>query len=263
MTWVLGAAIPFGYGAIVSDVRVTWGDGRIHHDVLQKVYPVGSMMTAAFAGSVEIGFELIADMQRCFALGPGRSWFEPKVVAWRWRRRARRMFEQAEPARQRLGASLILVGMSREMNGAFRRARCIRMVSPTFEPEFVPELTWASIGTGTQHRNAAEYTRGFPARFRDFYALTEPVRPGEAARSVASTVSTDLEREPLSTVSSVLQVATVWRDEHKIENLRRERRGAWTVEQFVPPVAGELISSWADLVEFSNARGLEAAAAAT
>jgi hypothetical protein len=49
VTWVLGAAIPFGHGAIVSDERVTRDDGRIAHDVLQRVYPVGSMMLVAFA----------------------------------------------------------------------------------------------------------------------------------------------------------------------------------------------------------------------
>jgi hypothetical protein len=27
MTWILGAAIPFGYGALISDVRVTWSGG--------------------------------------------------------------------------------------------------------------------------------------------------------------------------------------------------------------------------------------------
>jgi hypothetical protein len=37
-----------------SEVRVTWDDGRIAHDVVQKVYPVSSMMLAAFAGSVKI-----------------------------------------------------------------------------------------------------------------------------------------------------------------------------------------------------------------
>jgi hypothetical protein len=36
MTWVLGSGVPFGYGALISDVRVTWRDGR-HLDRLQKI----------------------------------------------------------------------------------------------------------------------------------------------------------------------------------------------------------------------------------
>src|SRR5688500_10402051 len=38
MTWVLGAGVMWGYGALISDVRVTWPDGR-HLDALQKIYP--------------------------------------------------------------------------------------------------------------------------------------------------------------------------------------------------------------------------------
>jgi hypothetical protein len=263
MTWVLAAAIPFGYGAIVSDVRVTWDDGRISHDILQKVYPAGPMMMAAFAGSVEIGFQLVGDLHRSLQLPPGRIW-EPKAAAWHWRRRGRRMFRNAPAALQTLGASIVLVGISPEKNGPFQFARCIRMTAPTFDLEILPPLIWASIGTGSQHRSAEDYTREFPKHFWDFYFKTEGMNPGGVASAVASTVATSLEQTPMATVSNILQVGTVWPKEHRIKNLKRQRHGpAWTSETLVDPIPGELLTSWTEFSRFAASEELEAAAAST
>jgi hypothetical protein len=260
---VLGAAIPFGYGAIVSDVRVTWRNGQVAHDVLQKVYPAGSMMLAAFAGSVEIGFRLVDDFSRCFQTARGIIW-EPKAAAWHWHRRGRRLFATAPPRLQAHGASIVVVGISPEKNGPWQAARCIRMRAPSFDLEITRPVTWASIGTGTQHQNAAEYTKDFPKRFMDFYALTETSNPGGVAASVASTVATDLERAPMTTVSNILQVATVWPNEHRIRNLRRQQHGPrWSSERLEDLVPGELISSWPEFSAFADSEGLEAAEAAT
>jgi hypothetical protein len=54
MTWVIGASSIFDYGAMMSDVRVTFSNGRTL-DLLQKAYPVGPYIVAGFAGSVRIG----------------------------------------------------------------------------------------------------------------------------------------------------------------------------------------------------------------
>jgi hypothetical protein len=40
MTWVIGASSIFDYGAMMSDVRVTFSDGR-QHELVQKAYAVG------------------------------------------------------------------------------------------------------------------------------------------------------------------------------------------------------------------------------
>ena len=57
MTWVVGTPTMFGYAFGISDVRVTLGGTEI--DCLQKIYPVGRWVAAAFAGSVKIGFAMI------------------------------------------------------------------------------------------------------------------------------------------------------------------------------------------------------------
>ncbi|WP_260736442.1 hypothetical protein [Tunturiibacter lichenicola] len=57
MTWVVGIPTTFGYAFGISDVRVTLGD-KTEIDCLQKIYPIGRYVAAAFAGSVKIGFAM-------------------------------------------------------------------------------------------------------------------------------------------------------------------------------------------------------------
>jgi len=57
MTWAAAASTIFGYGALYSDVQVTFRDGNTK-DLLQKAYPVSNFIAAGFAGSVRIGFKL-------------------------------------------------------------------------------------------------------------------------------------------------------------------------------------------------------------
>src|SRR5260370_5278574 len=57
MTWIVAVPIPFGYAIGGADIRVTFKNGR-EEDCLQKIYQVGPVVCAAFAGSVRIGFAL-------------------------------------------------------------------------------------------------------------------------------------------------------------------------------------------------------------
>jgi len=57
MTWIVAVPIPFGYAKGCADIRVTFKNGR-EEDCLQKIYQVGPVVCAAFAGSVRIGFAL-------------------------------------------------------------------------------------------------------------------------------------------------------------------------------------------------------------
>jgi hypothetical protein len=61
MTWVVGATSFFGYGALYSDIRVTFSDGT-NEDILQKAYPITNFIAAGFAGSVRIGFCLLQSL---------------------------------------------------------------------------------------------------------------------------------------------------------------------------------------------------------
>jgi hypothetical protein len=70
MTWILGSAPSFGYGALISDVRVSWSNGA-KLDRLQKIYPIGAGLMAGFAGSVAVGFWMILLIQRQWGAEPG------------------------------------------------------------------------------------------------------------------------------------------------------------------------------------------------
>ncbi|MDT7815821.1 MAG: hypothetical protein QOJ42_5737 [Acidobacteriaceae bacterium] len=59
MTWIVAVPIPFGYAKGCADIRVTYKNGR-EEDCLQKIYQVGPVVCAAFAGSVRIGFALLS-----------------------------------------------------------------------------------------------------------------------------------------------------------------------------------------------------------
>src|SRR5450759_2701557 len=99
MTWVVGATSVFGYGALYSDVQVTFADGSTR-DLVQKAYPLGNFIAAGFAGSVRIGFKLLQSLAVFLvlpdeALGSHAS--DPIWVATQWAPIARSVFEGAPP----------------------------------------------------------------------------------------------------------------------------------------------------------------------
>lgn len=67
MTWCVGMPFFLGCGLIISDIRVTWTDTGQKDDCLQKVYPVGPLIAASFAGSVLGGFVMMENLLRALA----------------------------------------------------------------------------------------------------------------------------------------------------------------------------------------------------
>ena len=259
MSWVIGIAYPFGYGALIADVRVQWQNGR-HLDVLQKIYPVGESLIAGFAGSVEIGFELIGDMTRSLALPEGHMW-EPKAAAWHWRRRGRFIFRKALKELQDLGASVLLVGPSPERNGPWTHVRCIRMRAPAFELEIAPVLTGYSIGSGSTHRRAEDFGSGYRQRFFDGLMKSEVQNHGGSAFTTADTLASTLEDEPMSCVSSTIHLGIVSPMRKELSYVEREHLGvAWhsAVRSTIPDC---IVSSWKQFQVVCGSHGLRAAQA--
>jgi hypothetical protein len=261
VTWILGAAIPFGYAALISDVRVTFPDGS-HRDILQKVYPVGPMLLAGFAGSVEIGFRLIQDLQHYLHLPnpPGypeqRAMWYPQQACWQWRRRARRLFSEAPADRRALGAGLIVAAVTPFRNGPFGLiSRCVRMRAPEFLPERIAPVSWTSIGSGSQHQDALRFADVTKSDFMGFWAHGETNNPGGAAMMVAVSVAIGLMKDPVVGVSQILQVARVTGTEHTIQALSGSL--GWRLVDEHPPAR-----SWSDFVAICSGSGLHANAAA-
>jgi hypothetical protein len=258
MTWILGSGVMFGYGALISDVRVSWGSGDTL-DALQKIYPAAPNMMAGFAGSVELGFQLIADMQRAFVL-PRRSVWPTRVAAWHWRRRARRRFADAPATLRALGSQVILVGVSPTKDGPFLRAHCVTMRAPEYWPVWAKPREWASIGSGSAHENA-KYFANLMADAEWQYLQNEVVSPGEVARSVATTVVIDLMKTPMASVSGVLQIGRAKLDSCEYDPLMRYKQvGAWSIPERDDR---KLIASWSELRKVARDMGLDASAAST
>ena len=154
MTWVLGSGVPFGYGALISDVRVTWPDGR-HLDGLQKIYPIGAGLMAGFAGSVWVGFWMLAAMRRQWGADVGELYRVP-YMAWHWHRFARWFYGAVIPASVKpYGCELMIAGVSPFQHAFGFHSHAVSMRAPDFTPNFIkPAGTWGSIGSGANPRCA-------------------------------------------------------------------------------------------------------------
>src|SRR5215207_8036961 len=95
MTWVVGATNIYGYGALYSDVRVTFADGTTR-DLVQKAYPLSNFIAGGFTGSVRIGFNLLQSLAECTLLPDDAlntmAW-DPVWVATKWSPIARAVYE--------------------------------------------------------------------------------------------------------------------------------------------------------------------------
>jgi hypothetical protein len=160
MTWVIGASSIFDYGAMMSDVRVTFGDGS-ERDLVQKAYPVGPYIVAGFAGSVRIGFQMIESLTKFLIVPPNvpqpGAW-DPEWVAEHWKPIAGQIFASAEPLEQASRCHILLVGVSNKVDPAaaanpravqMPRACIVRFSSPDFDPVIKNKrLSVDHIGSG-------------------------------------------------------------------------------------------------------------------
>ena len=106
MTWVVGATSVYGYGALYSDVQVTF-NGGVTRDLVQKAYPISNFIAAGFSGSVRVGFALLQSLADCTSLPDDaletQAW-DPVWVATQWAPTARSV--DPGPDRRRAGAGL-------------------------------------------------------------------------------------------------------------------------------------------------------------
>ena len=193
MTWVVGATTPFGYGVMVSDICVTLSDG-IQRDVLRKAYPVGKFIIAGFAGSVGIGFDMIADLRDFLRMNETEAecCWEPEWVARNWSPRAKEVFRRQPITETKYGCEVMLVGVHAQED-ALGHGRSVAAVLrwPDFEPDI--ETRWGaalSIGSGTGQHEAME---ALVATVKDVDLMQAEVNnPGGFSRVIAFGMTHDL-----------------------------------------------------------------------
>jgi hypothetical protein len=166
VSWVIGASSILGTGALVSDTRVRFADGTAA-ELLRKAYVVGNYIAAGFAGSVQIGFQMIASLADALAVPKelaGNSW-DLRLVAPQWAPAAQRIFQQAPEAEQSLGCQLVLVGASPagQSGSPFPRIDVARLAAPEFTPRFSSGLSIRHVGRGDR---IVQYRRSVRSLFR-------------------------------------------------------------------------------------------------
>jgi hypothetical protein len=255
MTWVVGMPSMFGHAFAVSDIQVSWPNGRTL-DCLQKLYPLGRWVAGGFAGSVELGFFLLGDLSRGLAqLPPGQA-TSPIRLALKWHRRARYAFKHVKRV-QDLGCQIILVGVSPQRNNGdspWALSHAIAMRSPDFTPEFAQFGKCVSIGSG------AAYAPYKPA-LEDTFSLSqmEVGMPGGSGFALLTRVWATLEQHPLPGVSRHAHLLVVERGAFKMHTSDRTEVPREGPEIFhrMPPVA----QSWPEFVQMASAQGLPTATA--
>lgn len=258
MTWIVGSPTFFGYAVGVSDIRVTFGDGR-SLDCLQKIYPVGRFIAVGFAGAVEFGFWAIHDLRRQLRLrDPARAWV-PGWVIFRWYRRARRVFARAPADIRNMGAQLIFFGVSPTADMGIRgyaRPTVAILRAPEFFPHLVSMNAVESIGSGAGVEVYAKEIRGLNEH-RELMQM-EAGSPGGYGAALQHCIANVCDEHRNKTVSPNVHVCMVRRGEIVVapSGYRRlVRPGEWS--DGMPPVA----ATWDEFASMAAAVGADAYAA--
>jgi hypothetical protein len=216
MTWVIGSSTAFGYGVLISDIRVTLLWEVKEYDILQKAYPVGDFIVAGLAGSVELGFILLENLRRFLKLPDDAkdcAW-DPEWVANNWGPRAKAIYETVPPALQDIGASVLMVGVSPDKDvgipGWAQSYVCI-LRSPLFSPEIlIGGNKISSIGSGENVNVYAQALKEVDGMNNPLIQL-EVGRHGGWAQGIGMHISDILKDNPTPGISQYIQIFVVQR----------------------------------------------------
>lgn len=238
MTWIVGAGVPFlGYAVAISDIRITLGYQE--RDCLQKIYQIGQYLAAGFAGSVEIGFEMIRSLQKGLKVeDPALAW-DPTVIAEQWPPTARKIFQKYPTPTQKHGAQLILLGAHPTEDVGIPGAGRPYVYSfswPEFEPVRARPYEVLSIGSGSAVAPYAKLLERYSNdhKFRSLLMHGESM-PGGTATMLGSYVTSVLKRNPAPGISQHLHLCIARRGEVQIWPNDHSHTGRWEAWSLGPP----------------------------
>lgn len=206
MTWVIGVQTLFELGALVSDTRVTFRDGRTV-DLIKKGFPMARNVAAGFAGSVAIGFEMLDALATILRpANQARAFVDPPQVSQAWAERMRIVFDRARGQEKQLGAQAILVGVSpTEGTPGLRRVYVFRYSAPELLPRRIRNgFDVTSIGSGSAARPYKQALRQLlTGRDSGLYRLI-PFGLESWAMGLSMGMNFTAARHPVSSVSTEL-----------------------------------------------------------
>ena len=156
MTWVVGASTLFGYGIVISDVRVTCLNSGRTIDMLQKAFPVGKFIVAGFAGDVRAGLALLENLYSFLNSVEvvEDELCDPQWVVDNWPTEARKIYQNLGEVGDTHILMLGLKSKKQALGGAIGHLSVFR--SPQFMPETqIGGQKTMSIGCGAE---VDEYT---------------------------------------------------------------------------------------------------------
>jgi hypothetical protein len=209
MTWIVGTPTPFGHAVALSDIKVTLGDNS-ECDCLQKIYPVGRFLALGFAGSVQIGFDMVACLSRLLYHPNASLAWEPQAVAGWWPQHARGIFGSAAKEEQDSDSQLMLLGVHPTEhlgNPEWPKASVHRFSAPDFEPVAAACREVVCIGLGTE---VGEYAALLSSLSGSLDVLKFEM-VGGVALGLEAILTKTLQRWPRPGVSRHLHVCQVWR----------------------------------------------------
>ncbi|WNJ89109.1 hypothetical protein [Bosea sp. 685] len=220
MTWVIGASSILGHGLMISDVRISFGDGT-EADLLRKSYRVAPYILAGFAGSVDIGLRLIGSLQDFLNVPdlPNNAAWQPDWVAENWSPIAARLFDDSPSMEQSSGSQIIMVGVSPNENmgaSGFQRVYVTKFNWPDFIPVHMGKgLSVCHIGSGS---NIERYESGVAEFFKfDSSAMLAGMQSGPTGWSqmVGSSIGRIVSESPAPGISphvfiDACQLGTFW-----------------------------------------------------
>jgi hypothetical protein len=221
MTWVIGATTIFGYGALISDVEVTFADGT-RAPLVQKAFPITNFIGAGFAGSVQIGYALLDELSQLTATsGPLRDneGWKPKFVANAFYPKAAQLFAKFPKSEQALLSHILLVGAAPDEESALgARVYLIRLVSPYFIPGVMgAAIKVCSIGNGSSSKDLKRMIKPL-VRLDSGILQSEVGRPGGWGEMFSFSVTIALRDYPIAGVSEHHHLISVHRGHISVSN---------------------------------------------
>jgi len=237
MTWVIGRAVPFGYAVGISDIRVTLPDGK-ERDCLQKLYKIGSQMVLGFAGSVNIGFEIVNQISASLFVPEGKGAWHPQKIAELFPIGTKNLFKSFPDQQKSLGCELMLLAVDpTENEGPMPWAKCYayRFFSPEFEPIQASNAEIVSIGSGASVKPYIEALHTLTDDY-DMFKLDMGMTGGAGIGLMAS-VSSVLNKVSVPGISRHLHICIIERDRVRIGTNSIEIPEQPETNFIMPPVA--------------------------